>query len=85
MEIRGLVWNHSVEWITDLDRLPSFVGRKREKAWNIAPLCLFWIWRERNRRALIPLNACTKPLLIFSCFFFEIGLSCMLLKGFSQW
>ena len=28
------------------------VGRKRKKAWKVAPLCLFWsVWRERNRRA----------------------------------
>ena len=28
------------------------IGRKREKAWKVALLCLFWsIWRERNRRA----------------------------------
>ena len=30
----------------------SFVGKKREKAWRVAPLCLLWtIWKERNRRA----------------------------------
>ena len=30
----------------------SFVGKKREKAWRAAPLCLLWtIWKERNRRA----------------------------------
>ena len=30
----------------------SCVGKKRKKAWEVAPLCLFWsIWRERNRRA----------------------------------
>ena len=30
----------------------SFVGKKREKAWRAAPLCLMWtIWKERNRRA----------------------------------
>ena len=30
----------------------SFVGKKREKAWRVAPLCLMWtIWKERNRRA----------------------------------
>ena len=30
----------------------SFVGKKREKAWTTAPLCLMWtIWKERNRRA----------------------------------
>ena len=30
----------------------SFVGKKREKAWKTAPLCLMWtIWKERNRRA----------------------------------
>ncbi|RVW42122.1 hypothetical protein CK203_085788 [Vitis vinifera] len=29
----------------------SFVGKKREKAWRAAPLCLMWtIWKERNRR-----------------------------------
>ena len=30
----------------------SFVGKKREKAWRVALLCLTWtIWKERNRRA----------------------------------
>ena len=30
----------------------SFVGKKREKAWRAALLCLMWtIWKERNRRA----------------------------------
>ena len=30
----------------------SFVGKKREKAWRVALLCLMWtIWKERNRRA----------------------------------
>ena len=29
-----------------------FVGRKQEKVWDGAPLCLFWtLWKERNRRA----------------------------------
>ena len=28
----------------------SFVGKKRKKAWMIAPLCLFWtVWKERNK------------------------------------
>ena len=28
------------------------IGKKRQKAWKVAPLCIFWsIWRERNRRA----------------------------------
>ncbi|RVX21349.1 putative mitochondrial protein [Vitis vinifera] len=30
----------------------SFVGKKKEKAWRVAPLCLMWtIWKDRNRRA----------------------------------
>ena len=30
----------------------SFVGKKREKAWRAAPICLLWIiWKERNMRA----------------------------------
>ena len=30
----------------------SFVGKKWEKAWRAAPLCLLWtIWNERIRRA----------------------------------
>ena len=30
----------------------SFVGKKRKKMWNAAPLCLFWtLWNERNRKA----------------------------------
>ena len=29
----------------------TFVGKKRKKAWNAAPLCLFWtLWNERNKR-----------------------------------
>ena len=29
----------------------SFVGKKRNKAWKVAPLCMLWaLWRERNRR-----------------------------------
>ena len=29
----------------------TFVGKKRKKAWNAAPLCLFWtLWKKRNRR-----------------------------------
>ena len=28
------------------------VGKKKKKAWKVAPLCIFWsIWKERNRRA----------------------------------
>ena len=28
----------------------SFVGKKRKKAWKLAPLCFFWmVWKERNR------------------------------------
>ncbi|KAJ9705268.1 hypothetical protein PVL29_003364 [Vitis rotundifolia] len=28
----------------------SFVGKKHQKVWKVAPLCLFWtIWKERNR------------------------------------
>ena len=27
------------------------MGKKRKKAWRVAPLCLWWtIWKERNRR-----------------------------------
>ena len=27
-------------------------GKKRKKAWMLAPLCLFWaVWKERNRIA----------------------------------
>ena len=30
-----------------------FVGKKRNKAWNVAPLCLLWtVWKERNRRVI---------------------------------
>ena len=30
----------------------SFVGKRREKAWRAAPLCLMWtLWKERNGRA----------------------------------
>ena len=29
------------------------MGKKMEKAWRVAPICLIWtIWKERNRRAL---------------------------------
>ena len=29
-----------------------FVGKKRKRAWQMAPLCIFWsIWKERNRLA----------------------------------
>ena len=28
------------------------MGKKRKKAWRIAPLCLLWtIWKKRNKRA----------------------------------
>ena len=28
------------------------VRKRRKKAWDVAPLCLFWaIWKERNRKA----------------------------------
>ena len=30
----------------------SFVGKKHQKAWKAAPLCLFWtVWKERNKIA----------------------------------
>ena len=29
-----------------------FVGKRRKRAWKMAPLCIFWsIWKERNRLA----------------------------------
>ena len=28
------------------------IGKKKKKAWKVAPLCIFWsIWRKGNRRA----------------------------------
>ncbi|RVW39006.1 putative ribonuclease H protein [Vitis vinifera] len=28
----------------------GFVGKRRKKAWQMAPLCIFWtVWKERNR------------------------------------
>ena len=47
-----------VQWVmpnsikeTILSWNDSFVGKKRKKAWNAAPLCLFWtLWKERNRK-----------------------------------
>ena len=30
----------------------GFVGKRRKKAWQMAPLCIFWsVWKERNRLA----------------------------------
>ena len=27
----------------------AFVGKTRKKAWQMAPLCIFWlVWKERN-------------------------------------
>ena len=48
-----------IQWVTHssirevlLSWHETFVGKKRKKAWKVAPLCLFWtLWRERNRRA----------------------------------
>ena len=29
-----------------------FVGKRRKRAWQMAPLCIFWsVWKERNRLA----------------------------------
>ncbi|RVW95701.1 hypothetical protein CK203_031580 [Vitis vinifera] len=31
----------------------GFVGKRRKKAWQMAPLCIFWsVWKERNRGSL---------------------------------
>ena len=31
----------------------GFVGKRRKRAWKMAPLCIFWsVWNERNRLAL---------------------------------
>ena len=28
------------------------MGKRRKKAWQMAPLCIFWsVWKERNRLA----------------------------------
>ena len=30
----------------------AFVGKRREKAWRVVPICLMWtLWKERNERA----------------------------------
>ena len=35
----------------------SFVGKRRKKAWMIAPLCIFWtIWWEKNRLVFEDVN-----------------------------
>ena len=48
-----------VEWVlsgtvkeTLLGWNGAFVGKIRKKAWQMAPLCIFWsVWKERNSLA----------------------------------
>ena len=51
------------------------VGKKRKKAWKVAPLCIFWsIWRERNRRDFEDKECLDQTFKIFFCSYFGIGL-----------
>ena len=59
----AMIWHlifalFGVQWVmpnsikeTILSWSGSFVGKKRKKAWNATPLCLFWtLWKDKNRR-----------------------------------
>ena len=55
------------------------VGKKRKKAWKVAPLCIFWsIWREGNRRAFENRECLDQTFkrFYFFCIYFGIGLEC---------
>ena len=59
--------------------LPSWngvlVGKKRKKAWKVAPLCIFWsIRRERNRRAFEDKECLDQTFKSFFFFVFFLGL-----------
>lgn len=57
----------------------TFVGKKRKKAWKVAPLRLFWtLWRERNRRAFHNYESIDQAIKIISCIHFGIGFGCIL-------
>lgn len=49
------------------------IGKKRRKAWNVAPLCLFWtICKERNKRAFENVELLDQELkFTFPCNFLE--------------
>ena len=51
------------------------VGKKRKKAWKVAPLCIFWsIRRERNRRAFEDKECLDQTFKSFFFFVFILGL-----------
>ena len=55
----------------------SFVGKKRNKAWKVAPLCMFWaLWRERNKRVFDNYESTNQAIKIFFYIYFGIGLDC---------
>ena len=55
----------------------SFVGKKRNKAWKVAPLCIFWaLWRERNKRVFDNYESTIQAIKFFFYIYFGIGLDC---------
>ena len=49
----GVVWLlHTSIQATLLSWHSCTIKKRRKRAWNVTPLCLFWIiWKEKNRRA----------------------------------
>ena len=49
----GVVWLlHTSIQATLLSWHSCTIKKRRKMAWNVTPLCLFWIiWKEKNRRA----------------------------------
>ncbi|RVW83365.1 hypothetical protein CK203_038873 [Vitis vinifera] len=51
LQRRGSLWQ--IVKATLLGWNGGFVGKRRKKAWQMAPLCIFWtVWKERNRGSL---------------------------------
>ncbi|RVW23148.1 hypothetical protein CK203_090231 [Vitis vinifera] len=46
----------------------GFVGKRRNRAWQMAPLCIFWsVWKERNRPAFGNEETLASKVEIFFC------------------
>ena len=89
----GVLWLlHTSIQATLLSWHSCTIRKRRKKAWNVTPLCLFWIiWKERNRRAFENVQLSNEELKFsFLCNFLEwskggLGQESFFLIDFINW